>query len=326
MTAALFGKLFQGLYDIELVESEAIGTVGVGEATIPAIKKYNELVQLDEVEFMKRTQATFKLGIQFVDWVRGRPPLRPRLRDHRPGLGVASLPPLLAAREPARPGARLCGFFDQHRRGARPTSSCMRAPRWRNRRSVTSPMRSISTLRSTPNICARLPNSTGSRRTEGRIVDVATATNGDIASGDARRRSQVIEADFFIDCSGFRGLAHRADAEDGLRGLEPLAAVRPGDGGALRAHRSARSLHARDRARAGLAVAHRTPAPHRQRPGLFEQAHRRRGGREALLLANLDGEQLAQSQSPPFHERQAAQDVEPAIASRSGFPPASSNR
>ena len=41
MTAALFGKLFQGLYDIELVESEAIGTVGVGEATIPAIKKFN---------------------------------------------------------------------------------------------------------------------------------------------------------------------------------------------------------------------------------------------------------------------------------------------
>jgi tryptophan halogenase len=70
MTAALFGKLFQGLYDIELVESEAIGTVGVGEATIPAIKKYNELVQLDEVEFMKRTQGTFKLGIQFVDWLR----------------------------------------------------------------------------------------------------------------------------------------------------------------------------------------------------------------------------------------------------------------
>ena len=48
MAAALFGKLFQGLYDIELVESEAIGTVGVGEATIPAIKKYNELIQLNE--------------------------------------------------------------------------------------------------------------------------------------------------------------------------------------------------------------------------------------------------------------------------------------
>jgi len=70
MTAALFGKLFQGLYDIELVESEAIATVGVGEATIPAIKKYNELIQLDEPEFMRRTQATFKLGIRFDDWVR----------------------------------------------------------------------------------------------------------------------------------------------------------------------------------------------------------------------------------------------------------------
>jgi tryptophan halogenase len=70
MTAALFGKLFQGLYDIALVESEAIGTVGVGEATIPAIKKYNELIQLNEAEFMQRSQATFKLGIEFVDWVR----------------------------------------------------------------------------------------------------------------------------------------------------------------------------------------------------------------------------------------------------------------
>ena len=70
MTAALFGKLFRGLYDIELVESEVIGTVGVGEATIPAIKTYNDLIQLNEVEFMQRSQATFKLGIEFVDWVR----------------------------------------------------------------------------------------------------------------------------------------------------------------------------------------------------------------------------------------------------------------
>ncbi|WP_309662495.1 tryptophan 7-halogenase, partial [Sphingomonas sp.] len=68
MTAALFAELFQGLYEVELVESELIGTIGVGEATIPAIKKYNELLNLDEAEFMRMTKGTFKLGIQFVDW------------------------------------------------------------------------------------------------------------------------------------------------------------------------------------------------------------------------------------------------------------------
>ena len=71
MTAALLSRLFQGLYDVVLVESEDIGTIGVGEATIPAIKKYNELLGLDENEFMIRTQASFKLGIQFNGWLNG---------------------------------------------------------------------------------------------------------------------------------------------------------------------------------------------------------------------------------------------------------------
>ncbi len=70
MTAALFAQLFRGLYRIELVESEEIGTIGVGEATIPAIKKFNELLKLDEADFMRMTQGTFKLGIQFNDWQR----------------------------------------------------------------------------------------------------------------------------------------------------------------------------------------------------------------------------------------------------------------
>lgn len=56
---------------IELVESEAIGTVGVGEATIPPIRQFNRFCGIDEAEFLQHTQGTFKVGIQFEGW--GRP-------------------------------------------------------------------------------------------------------------------------------------------------------------------------------------------------------------------------------------------------------------
>ena len=68
MMAALMGKLLGKRLDIKLVESEEIGTVGVGEATIPALLTYHNLLGITESEFMAATQATFKLGIQFEGW------------------------------------------------------------------------------------------------------------------------------------------------------------------------------------------------------------------------------------------------------------------
>lgn len=68
MTAAAFAKLIGHAYRIRLVESDDIATIGVGEATIPTIKIFNNMLELDEDEFLRRTQGTFKLGIEFVNW------------------------------------------------------------------------------------------------------------------------------------------------------------------------------------------------------------------------------------------------------------------
>jgi tryptophan halogenase len=68
VTAASLAKHFGELLDIVLVESEEIGTVGVGEATFPSILAFHRLLELDEREFMRASKATFKLGISFENW------------------------------------------------------------------------------------------------------------------------------------------------------------------------------------------------------------------------------------------------------------------
>ena len=70
MAAATIGKVLGKVLDITLVESDAISTVGVGEATVPHIRFFNSKLGFDEADFMARTKATFKLGIEFRDWSR----------------------------------------------------------------------------------------------------------------------------------------------------------------------------------------------------------------------------------------------------------------
>lgn len=68
MTAAAMANTLGSVIDLTLVESEAIGTIGVGESTIPPLLLFNRLLGIGEAEFMRATKATFKLGIKFENW------------------------------------------------------------------------------------------------------------------------------------------------------------------------------------------------------------------------------------------------------------------
>lgn len=70
MAAAWIRNAFKRNLRIELIESDEIGTVGVGEATIPAIRRLNNALKFNEPEFVRATQATYKLGIEFINWGR----------------------------------------------------------------------------------------------------------------------------------------------------------------------------------------------------------------------------------------------------------------
>jgi tryptophan halogenase len=290
MTAALFGKLFQGLYDIELIESEAIGTVGVGEATIPAIKKYNELVQLDEAEFMRRTQATFKLGIQFVDW------LRPG-QSYVHGFGVIGQDwEWLRCHHywlRANQRGRARDFADYSINTAASLANKFMHPRADMQES---PIGHIAhAFQFDASLYAKylrsLTEMHGVKRTEGKIVDVGMHDSGDIASvtleGDRK-----VEADFFIDCSGFRGLLIEQTLNTGY---EDWSHWLPCDRAmAVPCGRTEPLVpYTRSTAREP-GWQWRIPLQHRTGNGLvYSSKHIDDDAAEKLLLSNLDGEQLA---------------------------------
>jgi tryptophan halogenase len=207
MAAAALAKILGALPElsIELVESEAIGTVGVGEATVPPIVLFNAMLGIDEMEFMRETHATYKLGIEFVDWTRiGH-------RYHHPfgsyGLdmiGVDFLHHWLKGRQLGDTSA-----FDEY------SISAMAAQA--NKFMHPTPERPKSPLAKLAyafqfdaglyaRYLRRYAEQRGVGRTEGRIVEVEQHPESGFVSGLRLDNGKRVEGELFIDCSGFRSL------------------------------------------------------------------------------------------------------------------------
>jgi tryptophan 7-halogenase len=297
MAAAAFARFLGPAYSIRLIESDDIGTVGVGEATIPAIQLFNQNLGIDENEFVRATQGSFKLGIEFVDWTDpghryihafgqiGRPlglvPFHHYwLRHHRQG-GASSLwdhaPSAIAAaqnrfsRPVEKPGSLPSGVAYAYHFDAGLYAAFLR----------------------------KYAEARGVSRTEGQVVDVTL--NGESGHVETVRLAsgENVSGDLFIDCSGFRGLLIEQALKSGYdnwsnylpcdRALAvPCASVAP------------LTPYTRSTAReAGWQW--RIPLQYRTGNGyVYCSEHNSDADATEMLMSNLDGEALAEPRQLRF--------------------------
>jgi tryptophan halogenase len=292
MTAALLSHLFQGLYRIQLIESEEIATIGVGEATIPAIKKFNDLLKLDEAEFMRTTQGTFKLAIQFNDW------LRPG-SSYFHGFGVIGQDWEWLRCHHYWLKLNQLGEASDFANYSINTAAALQNKFVRSHPNMPeSPLAHIAhAFHFDAGLYAqflrRYSEARGVTRTEGKIVDVTLRPEDGFIESVKMENGAVIAADFFIDCSGFRGLlieqALKTGYDDWTRWLPCDRAL------AVPCARSENfTPYTKSTARpAGWQW--RIPLQHRTGNGhVYSSAFMDEAEAEKILLANLDGAQLAE--------------------------------
>lgn len=290
MTAASLARFLDKRYRVQLIESDEIGTVGVGEATIPQIQLFNQALGLDENDFLRQTHGTFKLGIQFVDWLRpghryihafgqiGRPLgllpfhqywLRYRANGGELGIDAFSL----------NAAAAVQNKFTRQVKPANATLAPMTHAFHFDASLYAKYLRNYAEQRGVVRIEGKIERVT--QRGEDGAIDAVVLANG-----------QRVGGDLFIDCSGFRGLLIEQTLQTGYDDwshwlpCDRAMAVPCARGGEF-------TPYTRSTARpAGWQW--RIPLQHRTGNGyVYSSRHLSDDEAAATLLANLDGEALA---------------------------------
>ncbi len=199
LTACGLSRRLGSLLDITLVESDAIGTIGVGEATIPPMRNFHRIMDIDEQAFMRATQATFKLGIVFDNWGEIGDSYIHSFGDIGQRSWMAEFHEFwLEAREQGFGGsldeyclelmAAKAGKFATHVEDSR--------------------MNFAFHLDATAyaGFLRELSEAAGVKRVEGRINEVRKHSETGDLQALLLESGELIEGDFFIDCTGFRAL------------------------------------------------------------------------------------------------------------------------
>lgn len=198
MAAAALSRTFGRTTEVVLVESEEIGTVGVGEATIPTLVTFHRLLGIGEQEYMAAVQGTIKLGISFENWLEV---------GHRyiHSFGISGRDHWSAAFQHFWLRGRTLGIASGYEDYCLELKAAMR-----NAFAHPADGNINYAYHMDANLYARFlrgfSERHGTRRIEGRIVDVQTSESSGDITGLQLADGTLVEGDFFIDCTGFRAL------------------------------------------------------------------------------------------------------------------------
>lgn len=298
MTAASLAKFLPAACKIRLIESEEIGIVGVGEATIPTIRQFNASLAFDENEFIRRTMGTFKLGIEFRNWG--------RIGDsYIHGFGRIGRDHGLVGFHHYWLKAHLRGEAGDLESYSINTAGCRRNKFTRPRADMpNSPMSQIDyAFHFDAGLYARflreLAEARGVARTDAKIVEVRQHPDSGFIDAVRLESGEWVAGELFIDCSGFRGLL----IEQTLKtGYEDWTHWLPCDRAIAVPCRSVAPLTPYTRSTAHSAGWQwRIPLQHRIGNGhVFSSKFMSEDEATSILLGKLDGEALAAPRTLKF--------------------------